>query len=72
MQHRSAAWPVQELFYLANKEERDVSATIRLQDKPTEVTVWHNATGERTTLKSCSDGAFDIQLKPVESVFITY
>ena len=62
----------QELFYLANKEDRDVFATIRFQDHPSKVTVWHNTTGKRTTLKSRSDGLFEIQLKPVESVFITY
>ena len=61
----------QELFYLANKEDRDVSVTIRLQGHP-KITVWHNATGKRTTLKSRSDGLFEIQLTPVESVFITY
>ena len=62
----------QKLFYLANKEDRDVSVTIRFQDYPAKVTVWHNATGMSTTLKSRSDRLFEIHLKPVESVFITY
>lgn len=62
----------EELFYLANKEDRDVSVTIRLPEYPAKVTVWHNATGKCTTLKSRSDGLFEIQLKPVESVCITY
>lgn len=62
----------EELFYLASKENRETSVRFRLQDHPSKVTVWHNATGKRTTLKSHSDGLFEIQLKPVESVCITY
>ena len=62
----------QELFYLANKENHDISVTFQLQEHPGNVTVWHNATGKRTTLKSRADGLFEIRLKPVESVCITY
>lgn len=62
----------EELFYIASKENREISVTFRLQDHPTKVTVWHNATGQRTTLKSGADGTYILHLKPVESVCITY
>jgi hypothetical protein len=62
----------EELYYIASKENRDVAVTIRLQGHPAKINVWHNATGKRSTLKSRSDGLFEIQLKPIESVCITY
>ena len=71
-QQSLAAKGPQELFFLANKEDRPIDVTFRLLDHPSKITVWHNATGKRTTLKSDSDGLFIIRLKPVESVCLTY
>ena len=62
----------QELFYMANKENHDTDVTFSLQDQPPKVTVWHNATGECTTLNSRADNSYLLRLKPMESVFITY
>ena len=61
-----------ELFYIANKENHDTDIVFRLQDQPPKVTVWHNAIGKRTTLKSRADNSYLLSLKPVESVCITY
>ncbi len=61
-----------ELFYIASKENKDMTITLRLQDHPAKVTVWHNATGQQTKLNSSADGTYILRLKPIESVCITY
>lgn len=63
---------VRELFYLANIEDEKTTVRFRLQDYPRRVTIWHNLTGRRATLRSSSDGDFSLSLKPSESVFLTY
>ena len=70
--HTHRHFDKQELFYLANKEDQETDVTFRLQGCPEKVTIWHNATGKCTKLKSCSDKSFEIHLKPVESICITY
>jgi hypothetical protein len=62
----------QELFYIANIENHDAEVVFKLQDRPQKVTIWHHATGQRTTLKSRTDNTYRLRLKPVESVCITY
>ena len=61
-----------ELFYLANLEETATTVSFRLQDNPKKVSIWHNLTGRRHTLKSNNDGTFILTLQPCESVFLTY
>lgn len=61
-----------ELFYLANLEDTETAVSFRLQDKPRKISVWHNLTGHRNTLKGNHDGLFTLTLQPCESVFLTY
>ncbi|MBP5338258.1 MAG: hypothetical protein J6Z14_02985 [Prevotella sp.] len=63
---------VTELFYLANLENYAAKVRFRLQDHPTKVTVWHNLSGRRTSLKSQPNDTFILSLQPCESVFLTY
>lgn len=62
----------QELYYLANKENYVTEVVFRPQDQPAKITVWHHATGKRTTLKKRVDNSYRLRLNPVESVCITY
>ena len=61
-----------ELFYLANTEDTETTVRFRLKDNPRKVSVWHNLTGRRHTLKSNNNGTFTLILQPCESVFLTY
>ena len=61
-----------DLFYLANLEDTATTVSFRLQDNPRKVSVWHNLTGHRHTLKSNHDGTFTLTLQPCESVFLIY
>lgn len=60
----------QELFYLANLEDSTTTVNFRLQNRPRKVTLWHNLSGRRTTLKCQPDGTFNLSLQPCESVFL--
>ena len=61
-----------ELFYLANLEDTATAISFRLQDNPRKVSVWHNLTGHRHTLKSNNDRTYTLTLQPCESVFLIY
>ena len=67
--HRKAG--LNELFYLANLEDSTTTVRFRLQDNPQRITVWHNLTGQRSTLSIQSNGTFTISLQANESVFLT-
>ena len=68
--HRRTA--KEEIFYIANIEDREMEIAIRLKDRPKCVTVWNNMTGESYELNRGLNPTFDLKLKASESVFITY
>ena len=62
----------EDIYYIASTAESDTEITFSLRDNPRRVTLWHNMTGRRATLKPSRGGVYRLRLKPMESVFVTY
>ncbi len=61
-----------EIFYLANIDNTTTSVTFRFTAHPRKITVWHNLSSKRHTLKPNTNGLFSLSLQPCESVFLTF
>ena len=62
----------EDIYYIASTAGSDTEITFSLRDNPRRVTLWHNITGRRATLKPSRGGVYHLRLKPMESVFVTY
>ena len=61
----------EDIFYMANIEDRPLSVTFHLQGNPKSVILWNNRTGRRHQLTAALDGTFTMQLQPMASVSVT-
>ena len=61
-----------DMSYIASIEEHPIDISFRLQANPKRITLWNNATGRRSTLKPDADGSFMMQLRSMETVFVTF
>lgn len=61
----------EDIFYIANIEDRPLTLTFRLQGNPKHATLWDNRTGQRYPLRANCYGTFTLKLQPVASVFVT-
>lgn len=70
--HTHRRTETEEVFYIANKENHDVSIRFSLQMAPRQLTLWRNADGSTKNLRPDAGRLYLLTLKPTESVFVTF
>jgi hypothetical protein len=70
--HTHRRTETEEVFYIANKENHDVSIRFSLQMAPRQLTLWRNADGSTKKLRPDAGRLYLLTLKPTESVFVTF